>query len=510
MATSNVLQTPSIIEIVGSTIRVAHPDISGNLKTYLSAPIAAAGLTMNVLDSFGWRDDDWFIIGSPGDEKTEENDINEANPVSNDGVLTVTNGLTYGHEIDAPVTRIWERGVKIYGAATNGGAGTLLASVDAFTASGQQLADAVMIQWNKPYTEWTLISTDTEYAFYYAVFTDGTTDSSSSDYIPAAGHAVTSVQTMINEALDMTGAEINERISLQFLIRSADACQNRITQYVNKKTNIKKDWTFEMIEDTTSLDAATLENTYALSSLTNEMKYVDTKQSILNIRVGSEIIDYQTIEEHDAGMQGINQTFSNGGAAIGATTMVVDDISEFSTSGTLHVGANVITYTGVTDATNTFTGIPASGTGSITATISDDDTVWQGITGGLPSRYTIFDGNIIFSRPFSSTYNGYAIKVRYLRRLTRLQTPSDTTQVTFSHIFPYFIAHRIEIRRGNFDKAKEFERIFNEELQEQAQIDKAYVLEVYRYKNLSDGNLVSEAMFDDYPNTTAGLNNPQT
>ncbi len=510
MATTKVLQIPSIIQIIGSTIRVAHPNISGNLRTYLSAPVAAAALTMNVLDSFGWRDDDFYIAGSPGDEKTEENDINEANPVSNDGILTITGNLTYGHEIDSPVTRIWERGIKIYGAATDGGAGTLIASVDAFTASGQQLADTVMIQWNKPYTEWTMISTDTTYAFYYVVFTDGTTDSSSSDYVASGGVGAGAVQSMIDEALDMTGAEINDRITLPFLIRAANACQNRITQYVNKKTNVRKDWSFEMIENIASLDAATLVNSFTLSSLTNEMKYAETKQAILSVRVGSELIENYSIEDYDAAMQGIVQTLANGGAAIGATTLIVDDISEFSNTGTLQVGANTITYTTVTDSTNTFSGIPASGTGSITATIADNAVVWQGVGSGLPSRYAIFDGNLLFNRPFSSTYNGWAIKVRYLRKLTALTQSSDVTVVPFSYIFPYFISTRIEIRRGNFDKAREFEKFFNEQLQEQAQIDKAYILDTYRYFNFSDGNLLSGSRFDNYPNSTAGLNNPQT
>ena len=185
MATADLLQTPSIVSIVGSTIRVSHPETNGYTNTRLSAQIAAAGTAMTVYDNNNFADNDWFIAGHVGDERTESNDVNGA--VTRGTAITVTNALSFAHPIDSPVTKIFERGIKIYGAATDGGSGTLIASVDAKTASGRQLADAAMIQWNKPYTEYTMISTDTAYAYYYVTFTDGTTDSSASDYIVAAG-----------------------------------------------------------------------------------------------------------------------------------------------------------------------------------------------------------------------------------------------------------------------------------------------------------------------------------
>ena len=173
MVTAKVLQNPVILGIKGSTLRIAHPDIEKYVRTYTANTIAAAGTALTVLDNDGFADNDWFIIGNPGDEKTEEEDVNGS--VTRGTSLTITNTNKFAHEIDAPVTRIQERGITIYGAATDGGSGTIIESIDAITASANQLADAQMIQWSKPYTEYTLISTDTSYAFYYVVFTDGTT-----------------------------------------------------------------------------------------------------------------------------------------------------------------------------------------------------------------------------------------------------------------------------------------------------------------------------------------------
>lgn len=50
MAVSKLLQTPQIIEITGSTIKIAHPNISKNFKTALGAPISAAGTAQRLED----------------------------------------------------------------------------------------------------------------------------------------------------------------------------------------------------------------------------------------------------------------------------------------------------------------------------------------------------------------------------------------------------------------------------------------------------------------------------
>jgi len=75
---SQVLQTPSIISIEGSTIRVKHPDVSGYTRTSLVAPFTAAGTSISVRDNNNFEDDDWFIIGEPGNARTESGDVNGA------------------------------------------------------------------------------------------------------------------------------------------------------------------------------------------------------------------------------------------------------------------------------------------------------------------------------------------------------------------------------------------------------------------------------------------------
>ena len=204
MSTKKTLQVPKIIEIVGSTIRVAHPSIQGNLSSSLAASIAASGTAMSLYDNNGLADNDWLLVGDVGDRETETTDINGA--VTRGQSVTVTNYLKFGHGLDIPVTKIFELGIKIYGAATDGGAGTLIASIDAITGALPQIADMVMIQWDKQFTEWTLITTDTAYAYYYATFADTTSESSASTYVPAAGVAYNKLEPLVKQALDFSNA----------------------------------------------------------------------------------------------------------------------------------------------------------------------------------------------------------------------------------------------------------------------------------------------------------------
>lgn len=464
MATSKVLQKPQIIEIIGSTIRIAHPDISNNVKTYLSAPIAAAGTTMTVQDNNGFSDNDFFLTGAVGDQETEDNDVNGA--VTRGTSMTVTNALSFAHELDAPVTKIFERGIKIYGAATDGGAGTIIESIDAKTASGRQLTDAQMIEWNEEYTEYTLISTDTSYAFYYVQFTDGTTDSVASDYIASTGVTSSMVEYFIQQALTMTNSNLDgELIRREDLIKQADDCQTAIQQFKYQDPRggdyKQMNWNFEVLEDKTSLTVSTGEHEYALSGLTVAPKF-ESENTVISIRLASEgKLFKQDLTTYDDETEEFTRSDCATTGAVGATTLVVDSNVEFDDSGTLYSGANTITYTGKS-GTDTFTGIPASGTGSITVEIAVDDPVWQGIQLTKPEMWTYFDQNILLNKPPSSTYNNYPLKLRYYKKLTALTEASDTTEVPFTNVFQYYIASWIERRKGNEDKAtlymSEFEK----------------------------------------------------
>jgi len=463
---SAVIQTPQIISIEGSTVRVKHPDISGYIRTSLTAPYTAAGITLTLRDNDSFADNDWFIIGEIGNAKTETGDVNGT--VTRGTSMTITNSTKFSHEIDTSVTRIIERGVKIYGAATDGGSGTIIESIDAITAATNQLADAAMIEWDKDFTEYTILSTDTTYAFYYVTFTDGTTESSASSYVAAAGLAYNSAGALIQDGLDITRARVDGvDLTWQFLLSAFNDCQSAVSSYVQPGGTIKN-WPFEINEDLTSITILQNENEYAVSGLSFTLKYPDSNQGIIQVRIGSEELFPIDLDEMERELNGKPRTEVATQAAIGATTLVVDDISEYADSGALYLGTQsaLVTYTGKSEAASSFsfTGIPASGTGSITAIATVDAVVWQNISPATPKNYTQFNNNFILERPPNSDTAGKKLKVRAYMELPRITSVSDVTVIPFTHIIKYFIAASIEYNRKNKAEGDSWMSRFESEL----------------------------------------------
>lgn len=488
MSTSKTLQKPQIIEVLASSIKIKHPEITSYYRTEITSPLTAAGTALTVNDNNGLADNDWFILGEPGDAKSEECDVNGA--VTRGTSVTITNTTKFSHGIHTPVTKILERAIVIYGAATDGGTGTIIASIGAITTP---IADAFNIQWDKPYTEYTMISTDTAYAYYYVIFTDGTTESVASDYVLAAGLPYNSVGTMIKGALNKVNAKIDPEpdglITNDWLLEVANDFQDEVTTYEMTTPDgrkISKNWSFEIFEDLTNLTITQNENKYALSGLGSTLKYGDSKDGILNVRLGTDILDYIDINEYDSDMSSKTRTEVKTEAAAAATSLVCDDTYEFSETGTVYAGAETLTYTANTESSGTFSGIPASGTGAITATIAVDAVVWQGVTPGTPQRFTIFDGYILFTTPPDSDWVGYKIKIRGLKKLDRLTNFNDTMVVPFTFLGKIYIAAQIEYRKGNDMQGDKLMSEFMTKLNNQALKDKSQAMQSMTYYNFGD------------------------
>lgn len=481
MATSKLLQIPKITKIVGSTIFVAHPDISKYPKTTAAAPLTAAGATLTVLDNQGMSNGDYLLLGRVGDNQTEEVAIGGA--VTRGQSLTIATTTGFNHELDATVTKILERGIKIYGATTDGGAGTLIASIDAITTP---IADAVMIQWGKPETQYTMVSTDTTYAYYFAKFSDGTTDSSASEYVPSTGLTHTEIETLVQRALDITDTELDQKITREMCVDWAQECQDAICQFVYQDPvngrYIQKDWSFEVFSDET-IPLVAGEDKYSLATL--GLKFPNFDKSIIDVTIGTDRpLRKIRMEDWDVVRKGKARTELSADATSGATSITVISTANFAASGSLNVGADTITYTAKT--ATTFTGIPAVGTGSITATTTSGHAVTQYISRGKIARYAFENGNLWFDTIPQSTDVGKLIRIRGFKALSRISDVSDSTTVTFTNVFPLYIGSRIETRKDNKDSATSLMEEWEGKVKQNALADRVPLTDNYRYANFED------------------------
>jgi hypothetical protein len=482
MATSKVLQTPSILNISGSTVRVAHPDIKENVRYYLRNSILAAGTAATVSDNLGLANGDYLLVGEVGDSKTEEVAINGA--ITRGTSLTFANTLAFAHDIDTPITKINERKIKLYGAASIGATGTVITSVG---------AGGVSIQWSKHYTDITILSTDTAYAYYYVTFYDGTTESAVSDYIAAGGVDASTINDQIQSAVDMCNETIgtDTKITREFLLEQANKWQDEVTQYVytdpRDATKKVKNWPFEEAEDNSSISTSTNENSFALSSLTKEIKFSKTNQAVINIRFGFEPLDYIDPSEMDEKYANTARVALTAQATAGATTVTVDSVAELTSTGSLYIGDDLVTYTAKDSTTNVLSGISAS---AITTTHAVGSICWQGVNPGMPKLYTIYNGNVILDKPVSTTYDGYKLRLKYYYKLDRFSSFSDTTVIPFYNTLETWLRSRIEAKKGNQENATAISAEFYKQLSDNASSNFSPLtdtMEYYIFMNKDNG-----------------------
>ena len=120
-----------------------------------------------------------------------------------------------------------------------------------------------------------------------------------------------------------------------------------------------------------------------------------------------------------------------------ATSIVLTDASNFADSGSIYVGGQTITYTGKTS--NTLTGIPASGDGSVTAILTTLDNVWQGASVGSPLYFTVIEGNICFYPLIASQYVGRAILLDYWIEAPSVDSDGDTLDIYGFRAVKYYL-----------------------------------------------------------------------
>lgn len=493
MATAKVLQRPQIIEIIGSTIRVKHPDLTYRPSTRLAAPIAAAGTAASFYDNNGFKDDDWFIIGKIGDYQTEECDVDGT--VTRGQSVTITNSLKFPHELDADITKIEERAIKIYGASSDGGSGTLIASIDAITTP---IADAFNIQWNRPYTEYTLISTDTTYAYYYVVFTDGVTVSEASEYVVNTGVPYNAAAPLIRQALESTNTVVDgKKFTYEMLLNFTKDFENEVSQfsYQDARTGlyIKKDWNHEIVESLIDIAVEQNEDEYDLeTTLGSTLKYIDSGRAIINVQIGDKLpLNYLEIDEFTRLMRDKHRTAISDTASAGDTEINVYAAGAFPDSGTLLIGSDTISYTGKTDIS--FTGIPTSGDGSITTTHNIDDAVWNNVAQGEPRIYTLIRGKLRFNVPPSAEFNGYPIRIRYYRKIPRITQLTDILTVPFVNICVVYLKYRIEERKQNVEKSMKYQADFKNQLIQVAMADSQPLNQTYEYYYFDDAEQVQQS-----------------
>lgn len=472
MAFRKIYKEKMKLSINGSMLKLSNLVLTeGQKRANMTADVSATGTVITVDNFSGIADNDYLLIGEWGEPTAEIVQVNDAGV---DATITV-GALAHDHYADTPVTVIPCNHVEFYRETT------LIADPNT-TAPTNQVGSDVNIM---AYRTETIIQDATNTTGYgYARF-GSTEDTKYSEFtlgVSYEGNAYNSVEEMAIEAVDLVGLNIgDEHATEEQLLRDFNQAQNIITK--------TQDWIFELIEDNTSIASTENEYKYALSGLTYPMKYPNSKQGVMNVKFGSNVLKYRDWPRFEELFKDVAITTDSAGSAIGATTITLTDSTEFAESGTIYAGENVITYTTNTESTGVLSGIPASGTGSIEATITAGDNVWQGLSPGVPTLYALFGGYIYLDVPVETDEVGKKIKLKYLKQLTRFSDFSDTTDITFYDALQYYVAYKIELRRGNMDEAEAHKKMFFEIIKINSEAYKMPIMDQLEYYNFGFDNV---------------------
>lgn len=432
----------------------------GQVQARMTADKAAASGAITVDNISGFSVGKYILLGNFGEPTAEIIRIHAATAPTGT-TITLASNTVFDHFSDTPVTLINYNQVEFSRATTLTGSKSVLAT---------QAIEADRLE--SGYVD---LTNSTGFAFVRFKNSSDSVYSSYSTGVSYSGLSYLSVSEIVKNACDNCGLNIGDAYASESqLLNDANRCQDEIT---------KLDWVQEIVKDSSSLAATENEDTYALSSLTNTIKYTGTAQAIKSVLFGSDILKQIDPDDMDEIKSGTTKSYLNGAVSQYATSIVLDDSSEFADSGYVTVGSLTFAYTTNTVSTNTLSGISAS---AITSALSDNASVWQGSTNGYPTKYCVLDGNIILDAPVDTEYVGYKIKITYLKEMSQFTEFADTVEFPFINAFENYIGSRIERRKKNYEESARLYNLFIADIKDQHEKFKLPTLDTYTYYNFFD------------------------
>lgn len=427
-------------EDIGVQIYVQFPYLSG-AKTYLSADSAVGVSSLSVENGFSFAVGQYAVLGMVGSEKSE---IVRLHTVTTPTASAITlNAVTsFAHNRGDSLQFIPYNQIIIQRSTNGGSSYSDLATIDIRSDATETF-----------YADTTGASTYLYRAKFYN--SSSTSESASSDAVLASGLVWNAVGAIKARALQQTGEVIGGIISDSFLNESLWEARREVD-------NSLKRWSFR--ESFNSVLGTIAEGANSMTVPTT-LRNPSTNQNIRGLRTArtGRNIDYIDKRAWDQWYEGKIHTTVATQPSVGQTTLVLTETGNLADSGSVQIGSNTITYTAKNNSTNTLSGIPASGDGSITATHAAGTDVWQNIAYGEPTRYTIFNGRIYFNVPFDSTFEASEVLIDFYNSLPEYDSDSDVLDEPEPDMFVSYLKYKIKylkdkgkIKRENDDDYQEY------------------------------------------------------
>ncbi len=395
------------------------------LETYLTSTASAADETLTVKNISGFTTDQILLIGEIGSENSEIIKTH-ATTTPTGTTITLASALSQSYQLGVKVRVVPYDQVEISYSTTTTGSKTVL--------------DTVALTTDSVYTRYE----DQDYSsgYYFIRFKNTALDpniySDYSDPIPYEGYGANTVGNIIAYALKRNKLDtFTSFIDYDFCIEEINSCLKYITGKLKKWTKLQE---FDY-----QLGTLTRGN-YSLAMPDNVWN--NSYKSVLDVRVESkDALTYKDKKEFNDLFEGILLKTATA-ASIGDITLELDNTTNLDDDGTVMVNGNLITYTAISG--NTLTGIPATGTGAITESITAGDNVWQGsYDEGTPLYFTVYDEYMYFYPLTSSSTANRRIFVDFWKEAPEIDSDNDEIDVSRYDMVKYWLTWAIKSQLKN-------------------------------------------------------------
>jgi len=416
----------------GNQVLVQLPDLSEYEKTFLSADEVSGQTALSVSSSVNFAANEYIVIGNAGQDDAE---IRLISSVST-GAITVSSATTFAHSRGTVITFIPFNQVEI---STDDNTG--------FTSPTVLITTNLRIDSLDTFYEATTGGATDYYRarFYHE---QGVRYSGYSDVVISTGYGDGTVFAIKDRALKDLGYEVDDKITEQFLNTSLWEARRDL----DNDSRVLR-WSFRTKFDA---DIGTIYPGTWRVAVPTDLRDQNTHKNLLSIRIGKENrpLEYQDKVRFNQNYLNIAHTTLNGAVLTSDTSITLTDSGDFTESGNIDIAGSTATdvvdsvaYTANNETTNVISGV----TGIKAAGHASGADVWQGVTFGFPTFYTVHAGYIYFDVPFENNLAGEHIYADYYSTLVSYDSDADVLDEPEYDLFTSYLKYKIKYRKANGD-----------------------------------------------------------
>ena len=430
------------------TIKAANVELLLDvIQAEMSDDSLAGASTIEVLSIAGIGVGDYLLLGEFGQETTEIVRVHTVTAPSGT-TITLNANAVYPHTRSTAVYRIDRNQIEFSRSTTLTGGKSILATSD--------------IQCDQLFTTYEDTTNTTGFGWYRAKNSADTTYSNYSESYPYAGYGQQTLKVIFDSALLLLGQidEFGQPTFPSSLSREAGVIAVNDCQLELKE--LKHRWSYLTAFNYLVSELATGQDSYSLPS---DIAEKEGNLSILAARIGSQR-DMKFIDKIKLNNRRVNSVKDSLGAAIASTgdvTITMTDSSDLDTSGSIYVidddntAFDTIDYTGNNKTTNVLSGVT-----NISETHLNGAIVWQGITFGKPSAYSVFEDTIVLDQVPSATWDNVNLYIDAYIDPVVVNDLADEADFPSTVVKPY-VAYRFALILGDSAKASNFYGVYQTE-----------------------------------------------